>query len=266
MARLLGALSACAWATLVILTSTPAGAEMPGPGVREQEWSLAAAYRSFERGRYEQALAAFEAAAREGSAAPTPETLRRWGIAASEAGWHLTAFIRLGQFLEREPGAADREVLAARLARSRDALVAGAARRSRVMTTSERRPDYEGGSERLVVRLAARDRRATLEALAGFRIQSPLWERAGEVPLPAYLDLMRRLLDAPALRSEIPSQSFDPNAPGPRRAVTLRLVIGDEEWSLQALRGDPFERLNELTAWIVEFARTVAMVPPTQAP
>jgi hypothetical protein len=239
------------------LAPAAARAEIPEPGLREQQWSLAAADRSFEAGRFEQALAAFESASRDGPALLPAETLRRWGIAALESGWHLTAVIRLGQYLDARPAAPDRDLVQARIVRSRSVLLAAAARRSRVVVTSERRPDQESGGERHVVRLVSRDRRATLEGLSGSRIQTPLWQRAGEIAPDSYMDLVRRLLVAPELRAEFPAQEFDPNDAGPRRAVTLRLVIGDEERSLQALRGAPLEQLSEILGWVRKFAHTV---------
>lgn len=245
-------------ALLALAATASARAEVPEPGLREQQWSLAAANRSFEGERFEPALAAFESAFRDGPAPLLLEALRRWGIAASESGWPLAAMIRLGQYLDARPDALDREALQARVARSREALLAAAPRRSRVVVTSERRPDYESRGERHVVRLLSRDRRATVEGLSGFRVQAPVWERAGEIPIHAYVDLVRRLLDAPELRAEFPAQGFDPNAPS-RRAVTLRLVIGDEERSLQALHGAPFERLSEMAGWVLEFARSVPL-------
>lgn len=67
---------------------------MPGPGEREREWDLACANERFDAGRFEQALAGFEAAGREVEEPPPPaEALRRWGIAASEAGWPLAAYL-----------------------------------------------------------------------------------------------------------------------------------------------------------------------------
>ncbi len=232
---------------------------MPEPGLREQQWSLALADRHFERGRFEQALAAFEAAGRDGPAPLPIEAVRRWGIAAWEAGWHLAATIRLGQYLDATPDAPAREGLLTRLARSRQLLLQAAPRRSRLVATWERRPDHEGPGERHVVRLVSRDQRATIEGLSGVRVQAPVWARAGEVPAAVYLDLVGRVLDAPELRAELPFQSFDPNAPGPRQAVTLRLIIGDEERSLQALHGEPFERLSELVGWVLEFARAAPL-------
>ncbi|HUG37576.1 MAG TPA: hypothetical protein VML54_11530 [Candidatus Limnocylindrales bacterium] len=241
-------------ATMLLGVAPAPRAEIPEPGLREQQWSRAAADRAFEAGRFEQALAAFEAASRDGPAFAPPEMLRRWGIAAAESGWHLAAVIRLGQYLDTRPAAPDRDLVQARVARSRSVLLAAAPRRSRVVVTSERRPDQESPGERHVVRLVSRDRRATLEGLSGSR--APLWQRAGDIAPDSYMDLVRRLLAAPELRAELPAQEFDPNDAGPRRAVTLRLVIGDEERSLQALRGAPLEQLSEMVSWVLQFAHT----------
>ena len=127
---------------------------------------------------------------------------------------------------------------------------------------AESRSSADVPAERHVLRLAARDGCVTLEGVSGGRVQSPVWERASrEVPVTAYLDLVRRLLDARAFRVDVPSQGLDPGAPGLRRAAALRLVIGDEERSLQALRGSAYEDLAELVAVVFEFARGVAMLP-----
>lgn len=250
----------------MVLALLPAGggalrAETPEPGLREQEWSLAAANRSFDGRRFEQALAEFEAAARVGPAPLPAEGLRRWGISASESGWQLAAFVRLSQYLQVEPAADDRGELEARVTRARETLLKAAARRSRVVATIERRPDEDSRGERHVVRAVGRDGRATVEGLSGFRIHAPLWERAQEVELGAYLELVRRLLDSAAVLADLPSQTFDANAPGPRRAVLLRLVIGEEERTLQALRGGTHDRLREIAGWVLDFARTAPAGP-----
>jgi hypothetical protein len=236
-----------------LLALSPAGAEVPEPGAREQEWSLAAAGRHFDARRYEQAMAAFESAAHESEVPLPPEALRRWGIAAGETGWHLTAVVRLRQYLERVGDAPDREALEARLVRSREALLTLVPRRSRVIVALERRPDWESPGERHVVRLVARDGRVTVEGLSGAR--SPAWERAGEVAAAVYVGLVRRLLETPAFAEDIPTQTFDPNAPGPRRSATLRLIVADEDRSLQALRGAPYDRLVEAATPVLDFAR-----------
>jgi hypothetical protein len=86
------------------------------------------------------------------------------------------------------------------------------------------------------------------------------WERAGELPLDTYLRLVTRLLDAPAVTASFPAQAFDPNDVGPRRAVALRIVVGEEERWLQALRGAPYDELRALVAEVLELARTTPLV------
>ena len=246
------------FAVAALSSAAPARAEIPEPGLREQHWSLEAARRHFEAGRFDQALGAFEAAAREGPAALPSEALRQWGVAASEAGWPLTAWIRLRQYLATPEAAAAgsvaAEALAARVERARTALTVGAARRSRVVAIADRR-DFDEPAERLVVRLVARDGVTTVEALVRVGRGGPAWERTGQIPSEVYVALVMRLLDAPAVIADQPTQVFDPNAPGPRRAVALRIVVGDEERGLQALRGAPYEALQPLVALVAEFAR-----------
>jgi hypothetical protein len=249
-------------AVAALAPPAPARAETPEPGLREQQWSLAAARRHFEARRFDQALAAFEAASREGPATLPAEALRQWGLAASEAGWPLAAWIRLRQYLATPEAAAEpaaSEGLAARVERARAALAAGAARRSRVVAIADRR-DFEEPAERLVVRLVGRDGVATVEALVRVGRTGPAWERAGEIAMEVYLALVMRLLEAPAVIADQPAQVFDPNAPGPRRAVALRIVVGEEERGLQALRGAPYEAIQPLVALVTEFAR---VAPPS---
>jgi hypothetical protein len=252
-------------AVAALAPPAPARAETPEPGLREQQWSLAAARRHFEARRFDQALAAFEAASREGPATLPAEALRQWGLAASEAGWPLAAWIRLRQYLATPEAAAEpaaSEGLAARVERARAALAAGAARRSRVVAIADRR-DFEEPAERLVVRLVGRDGVATVEALVRVGRTGPAWERAGEIAMEVYLALVMRLLEAPAVIADHPIQVFDPNAPGPRRAVALRIVVGEEERGLQALRGAPYEAIQPLVALVTEFAR---VAPPSTLP
>jgi hypothetical protein len=245
-------------AVAALAPAAPARAEIPEPGLREQQWSLEAGRRHFEAGRFDQALGAFEVAAREGAAALPPEALRQWGVAASETGWPLTAWIRLRQYLATPEAAAAppaaTEALVARVERARAALTAVAARRSRVVAIADRR-DFDEPAERLVVRLVAREGGATVEALGRVGRTGPAWERTGEIPPEVYVTLVMRLLDAPAVIADHPAQAFDPNAPGPRRAVALRIVVGGEERALQALRGAPYEALQPLVALVAEFAR-----------
>jgi hypothetical protein len=252
-------------AVAALAPPAPARAETPEPGLREQQWSLAAARRHFEARRFDQALAAFEAASREGPATLPAEALRQWGLAASEAGWPLAAWIRLRQYLATPEAAAEpaaSEGLAARVERARTALAAGATRRSRVVAIADRR-DFEEPAERLVVRLVGRDGVATVEALVRVGRTGPAWERAGEIAMEVYLALVMRLLEAPAVIADHPAQVFDPNAPGPRRAVALRIVVGEEERGLQALRGAPYEAIRPLVALVTEFAR---VAPPSTLP
>jgi hypothetical protein len=252
-------------AVAALAPPAPARAETPEPGLREQQWSLAAARRHFEARRFDQALAAFEAASREGPATLPAEALRQWGLAASEAGWPLAAWIRLRQYLATPEAAAPSasDGLAARVERARAALAAGAARRSRVVAIADRR-DFEEPAERLVVRLVGRDGVATVEALVRAGRTGPGWERAGEIAMEVYLALVMRLLEAPAVIADHPAQVFDPNAPGPRRAVALRIVVGEEERGLQALRGAPYEAIQPLVALVTEFARVAS--PSTLSP
>jgi hypothetical protein len=93
-------------------------------------------------------------------------------------------------------------------------------------------------------------------------VVTPTWERAGEIEESAYLGLVSQLLDSPALLEEWPPQVLDPNEPGPRRAVVLRLVLGEEERVRQALRGEPYESLAAVAQTILEFSRTVSLSPP----
>ena len=244
-----------------MLAAVPTRAEVPEAGERERQWDLARAFARFEAGRFEQALAAFEAAARE-PAPPLPaEALRRWGVAASEAGWPLAAYVRLGQYVTMEPDAADREAMGRRIARAREALLETAVRQSRVIALAERRASWDGPGERQVVRLVGRNGRATVEALAGSRVTSPTWERAGEIGQEAYMALVARLLDARAWLEEWPRQDMDPNDPGPRRVVILRLIVGEEEHVRHALRGAPYDTLRGLADTIMEFARTAQARP-----
>jgi hypothetical protein len=246
-------------AALVLAPLPSARAEIPEPGLREQEWALAAARRHFEGRRYEQALSQFESAERDGAPALPPDTLRQWGIAASETGWPLAAWVRLRQYLAAVPAAPDRSELEGRAARARNALVALAPRRSRLVATSDRR-DFDEPPERRIVRLVARDGRATIEALAQADRSAAPWERAGELALDTYLRLVARLLDAPAIAANFPVQVFDPNEVGPRRAVALRIVMGEEERRIQALRGTPYDEIRALVADVLEFARTAPLV------
>jgi hypothetical protein len=140
-----------------------------------------------------------------------------------------------------------------------DTLLAAARRDSRLLIMMEQRRGYDTAPSLQTARLVARDGRVTLQALAGPRPQSPDWERAGVVEAAAYLAVLDRLLRDPALAGDWPPPRFDPNAPGPRRAIVVRLAIGEGEREMQALDGSPYERLAELAAAVLEFCRSVPL-------
>lgn len=234
---------------------------MPGPGERERHWDLVRAYERFDAGRFEQALAGFETAGREAEEPPPAEALRRWGIAASEAGWPLAAYLRLRQYLAVEPAASERASLEQRIARARAILLETAGRQSRLVALAETRPSWGVPGVSQMVRLVGHNGSATVEALAGSRVAQPSWERAGQIEPATYMAFLDRLLDAPAWLEEWPRQTFDPNDPGPRRAVVLRLVVGEEELVRQALRGAPYEALHMIAGMVLEFARMVEVTP-----
>jgi hypothetical protein len=79
------------------------------------------------------------------------------------------------------------------------------------------------------------------------------------VETDAYLALLDRLLRDAALAGEWPAPRFDPNAPGPRRAVVVRLAIGEDEREMQALDGPPYERLAALAGALLQFCRSVPL-------
>ena len=248
-------------AMLILAAAGAVRAEAPEAGGRERLWYLVRATKEFEARRFEQALVSFEAAARLADEPLPDDALRRWGIAASEAGWPLAAYVRLRQYQTAVPGAADREALQARIVKARRMLLETAARRSRVIVLTETLPSWEPPGDRQVIRLVARSGRATVEALSGARVISPAWERAGEIGAGAYAALVSQLLDSPALLEEWPPQVLDPNESGPRRAVVLRLVVGEEERVRQALRGEPYQSLSALAQTILEFSRTTSLSP-----
>jgi hypothetical protein len=173
----------------------------------------------------------------------------------------LERYLTLHRRLADSPDEADRARLEHLVAELRGALLRSAAESSRVFVALERRPDAESGGEVGVARLVAVDETVTVEAMGGARAPTPEWERAGELSLDAYLALMARLLDDSTVTAGFAPQSFDPNAPGPRRAAMLRLAIGDEEWALSALYGAPYERLSAIAAAVVEFCRVVPLEP-----
>ena len=248
-------------AALIVAAAGHVRAESPEAGGRERQWYLVRASKDFDGGRFEQALVNFEAAARLSEAPMPDEAVRRWGIAASEAGWPLAAYVRLSQYLAATPGAAGRAELQSRIDRARRTLLDIATRQSRVIVLTETRPTWDALGERQVIRLVARDGRATVEALSGVRVTAPAWERAGQIEEGAYVGLIAQLLESPALLDEFPPQILDPNEPGPRRAVVLRLVLGPEERVRQALRGEPFDKLQALAQVILDFSRTVQTAP-----
>jgi hypothetical protein len=126
---------------------------------------------------------------------------------------------------------------------------------------AERRGDHDTAPALETARLVAREGRVTLQALAGPRPQSPDWERAGLVEMDAYLAVLDRLLRDPALAGDWPPPRFDPNAPGPRRAVVVQLAIGDQQREMQALAGAPYERLAALAGALLAFCRAVPLQP-----
>jgi hypothetical protein len=138
-------------------------------------------------------------------------------------------------------------------------LLAAARRSSRLVILTERRSGYETAPAMQAARLVAREGRVTLQALAGPRPQSPDWERAGVVETGAYLAVLDRLLRDPALAGAWPLPRFDPNAPGPRQAIVVRLAIGEDEREMQALAGPSYERLAALAGALLEFCRSVPL-------
>ncbi|HET8576748.1 MAG TPA: hypothetical protein VFO18_06605, partial [Methylomirabilota bacterium] len=171
------------------------------------------------------------------------------------------SYLAIRRQLAARADSPDRAGLERQSAELRAALLSAAGRGSRLFVSLERRPDYDGAAEVRLARLVARDGRVTIEAMSGARPQSPAWERAGEIAPDAYVALVGRLLDDPTVTAGLPRPIFDPNAPGPRKAATLRLAIGDEEWALEALTGVPFERLSAVVAAVLEFCRIIPVLP-----
>ena len=190
-----------------------------------------------------------------------PERLRDSGLEAWDGGRYLTAYARLAQYLARAPGAADRPVVEERMARAREALMSAAPRRSLVVATVEQRRDRERPPERAVARLVAQDGRVTVESTRGPGPGGARWQRAGAAAPEAYAAFVGRLLDAPAFRVHLPQQPDAPDLPGPRRAVALRIEVGDEVWEGQALRGEPYDKLVEAAARVLDFARSTPLAP-----
>jgi len=248
-------------AALILAAAGPGRAEAPEAGGRERHAYLARAGKEFEAGRFEQALVSFEAAARLSEEPLPDEALRRWGISAFEAGWPLAAYVRLRQYLIAMPGAAGRDVLQARIDKARRTLLELAPRQSRIIVLTETRPSVESPGERQVMRLVARQGRAMAEALSGARVAAPAWERAGDIDESAYVTLVGKVLDSPALLQDWRAQAPDPSEAPPHRSVMLRLVVGGEERVRQALRGEPYESLQALAQMILDFPRTVQAKP-----
>jgi len=249
----------------VLGIASEARAQYPMPRIRERPEAIDAAFRFFEEARWPEAVEAFELAAREAPGALSAEALRRWGVAASEAGRPLAAYVRLRQYLASKPLGADRESAIERVGRARATLLLDAARFSRLIATVERRSEPDSVPERYLVRVAARDGDVSLEGLSSLGVESPMWRRAEEIPAAPYLDLLRRVLETPVLVDEVPPQVVDPAEPAPRLAVVVRLVIGEEERRLEAVRGESYERLKEVADRVLEFARTVPRLPDFEA-
>ncbi|HYR71575.1 MAG TPA: hypothetical protein VEP12_09330 [Candidatus Acidoferrum sp.] len=173
----------------------------------------------------------------------------------------LDDYLQMRRSLEAARDGAARAALEQQAAAALDALLGAARRSSRLVILTERRGGFETGPALETARLVAREGRVTLEALAGPRPQSPDWERAGVVEMGAYLAVLDRLLRDPALAGDWPAPRFDPNAPGPRRAIVVQLVIGENEREMQALDGPPYERLAALAGALLEFCRSVPLRP-----
>jgi hypothetical protein len=250
---------------IAVAIASEARAQYPMPRVRARPEVVDAAFRFFGEGRWPEAVEAFELAVREAPGALSAEALRRWGVAASEAGRPLAAYVRLGQYLASKPLGADREATIERIGRARETLLLDAARFSRLVATVERRSEPDSVADRYLVRVAARDGDVSLEGLSSQSVNSPMWRRAEEIPTAPYLDLLRRMLETPVLVDELPSPAVDPNEPAPRVAVMVRLVIGEEERRLEAVRGESYDRLKEIADRVLEFARTVPRLADFEA-
>ncbi|HET9854267.1 MAG TPA: hypothetical protein VFR53_04350 [Methylomirabilota bacterium] len=173
----------------------------------------------------------------------------------------LDDYIRIRRFFEATRDETTRARLEHQAAAAHDTLLATARRSSRLMILSEQRSGYETAARLQTARLVAREGHVTLQALSGLRPQSPDWERAGVVETDAYLAMLAALLRDPALVGEWPTPRFDANAPGPRRAIVVRLTIGEGDREMQALAGPPYERLAALAGTLLEFCRTVPLRP-----
>ena len=171
----------------------------------------------------------------------------------------LDDYVQIRRSREAARDEATRAGLDRQAGAARATLLAAARRSSRLVILMERRRDHETAPAVQTARLVARDGRVTLEALAGPRPQSPDWERAGLVEMGAYLTVLDRLLRDPALAGDWPAPRFDPNAPGPRRAIVVQLAIGEDEREMQALDGPSYERLAAVAGALVEFCRSVPL-------
>lgn len=181
------------------------------------------------------------------------------GLAAQPVA--LDDYVQMRRSLEAARDDAARATLERQAGAARDTLLAAARRSSRLVILTEHRGGYETAPARQTARLVAREGRVTLQALAGPRPQSPDWERAGVVEMGSYLAVLDRLLRDPALAGDWPTPRFDPNAPGPRRAIVVQLAIGEHEREMQALDGPPYDRLAALAGALLEFCRSVALRP-----
>jgi hypothetical protein len=173
----------------------------------------------------------------------------------------LDDYVQMRRSLEATRDGAARAALERQAGLALDTLLAAARRDSRLLVMTERRRDFETAPALETARLVARDGRVTLQAVGGARPQSPEWERAGTVDPAAYLAVVDRLLRDAALIDDWPAPRFDPNAPGPRRAIVVRLAIEAGEREMQALGGPPYERLATLAAVLLEFCRSVPLGP-----
>jgi hypothetical protein len=181
------------------------------------------------------------------------------GVAAQPVA--LDDYVQMRRSLEAARDDAARAALERQAGAARDTLLAAARRSSRLVILTERRGGYETAPARQTARLVAREGHVTLQALGGPRPQSPDWERAGVVEVGAYLAVLDRLLRDPALAGDWPTPRFDPNAPGPRRAIVVQLAIGENEREMQALDGAPYEQLAALAGALLEFCRSVPLRP-----
>jgi len=173
----------------------------------------------------------------------------------------LDDYARMRRSLDAARDGAARAALERQAGLALETLLAAARRDSRLLIMMERRRGYDTAPSLQTARLVARDGRVTLQALAGPRPQSPDWERAGVVETAAYLAVLDRLLRDPALAADWPPPRLDPNAPGPRRAIVVRLAIGEGEREMQALGGPRYERLAALAGALLEFCRSVPLRP-----